>query len=56
MVLAFAITLVCILCVALSLPVALLVIAFGAAFGCAGLACTCPRHLKDDSLFQSDVL
>jgi hypothetical protein len=40
----------------LSLTLAWIVSGFCVMLGCAGLALTCPRKLKDDSLFQADVL
>jgi high-affinity Fe2+/Pb2+ permease len=45
-----------ILCLELNLPLALVIIGFGLMLICAGLACTCPRKLKDDEIFHHHVL
>lgn len=47
---------VCVVFTELSLPWALLLTGFAAMLACACLALTCPRCLKDDSLFRHDVL
>ena len=47
---------ICIAFTELSWAFALLLTGFGAMLGCAGLALTCPRRLKDDCLFRADVV
>jgi hypothetical protein len=47
---------ICIAFTELSWAFALLLTGFGAILGCAGLALTCPRRLKDDCLFRADVI
>ncbi|MEO8725542.1 MAG: hypothetical protein ABI383_05410 [Acidobacteriaceae bacterium] len=47
---------VCVVFTELSLPLALLLTGFAAMLGCSLLALTCPRRLKDDSLFRADVI
>ncbi|GAC1663199.1 MAG: hypothetical protein NVS9B15_26330 [Acidobacteriaceae bacterium] len=41
---------------ALPIALALALTAFGGILGCAGLAYSCPRKLKDDCLFTADVI